>query len=52
LEKKMKEDKEVKKRDRGQLKKWKRTSTRDLEHRAENKEGQANEAHKTWVKWT
>jgi hypothetical protein len=40
------------KMDRGQLNKWKKTSTSALEHLVEKKERQAGEALKTWVKWT
>jgi hypothetical protein len=39
LEEKIKEDKALKKRDRGQFSKWKKTSTSALEHLTENKEG-------------
>jgi hypothetical protein len=39
LEEKIKEDKEVKKMDHGQLSKWKKTSTGALEHLVEKKEG-------------
>jgi hypothetical protein len=51
LKEKVKEDKEAKKMDRGQLSKKKKTPTDDLEHFTENKEGQDGEALKMWVKW-
>jgi hypothetical protein len=38
LEEKIKEDKETKKRDRGQLSKWKKTPTDALENLTEKKE--------------
>jgi hypothetical protein len=46
LEKKIKEDKGSKKKDHGQLSKWKNTSTSVVEHLMEKKERQAGEALK------
>jgi hypothetical protein len=52
LEEKIKEDKETKKRDRGQLNKRKKTTMNTLDDLAEKKEEQAGKALKTRVKWT
>jgi hypothetical protein len=52
LEEKIEEDKATKKRDHGQLNKWKKISMSALEHHAEKEEGQAGEALKAWVKLT
>jgi hypothetical protein len=52
LEERIEEDKEAKKMDHGQLRKWRKTSKSDLEHLAKNKEIQVGEALKMWVKWT
>jgi hypothetical protein len=52
LEEKIKEEKTLKKMDRGKLSKRKKKSMDALEHLMENNEGQAGEALKTRVKWT
>jgi hypothetical protein len=52
LEEKIEEDKALRKVDRGQLNKRKKTSTSALEHLVEKKERQADKALKARVKWT
>jgi len=52
LEEKIKEEKTLKKMDRGQLSKRKNTSMDALEHLMENNEGHVVKALKTWVKWS
>jgi hypothetical protein len=52
LEEKIEEDKAVRKMDRGQLNKRKKTPTSALEHLMEKEEEQAGEALKTQAKWT
>ena len=52
LKEKIKEDKASKNMDRGQLSKWKKTPTDNLEHLGEKEEGQDGEALKTQVMWT
>jgi hypothetical protein len=52
LEENIEEDKAVRKMDRGQLSKQKKTPKISLNHLMDNEEGQDGEALKTWVKWT
>jgi hypothetical protein len=52
LEKEIENDKSARKKDCGQLSKWKNPPLDALEHRARRKERQAGEALKTWVKLT
>jgi hypothetical protein len=52
LNEEIEDDRSTRKKDRGQLNKWKKPSLDALEHRARRKERQAGEALKTWVKLT
>jgi hypothetical protein len=52
LEENTKEDKSIRKMDRGKIDKWKKLTTDALEHLAGKKEEQASEALETRVKWT
>jgi hypothetical protein len=52
LKEKIKEDKETKKIDRGQVSKWKKTLMGALEHLVEKKEEQVGEVLKMRVMWT
>jgi hypothetical protein len=52
LEQKFKEDKEIRKMNRGQLNNWKKTSNISLENLTEKKERQVGKALKAWVKLT
>jgi hypothetical protein len=52
LKENIKEDKETKEIDCGQLNKWKKILIGALEHLVENKEGQVGEVIKVWVMWS
>jgi hypothetical protein len=52
LDEEIKDDKSARKKDRGQLKKWKNPPLDALEHRVRRKERQASEALKMRVKLT
>jgi hypothetical protein len=52
LKEKIKEDKESKNIDRGQINRRKKKTMDNLDHLAKKKEGQVGEALKTWVMWT
>jgi hypothetical protein len=52
LDEEIEDDRSARKKDRGQLSKWKNPPLDALEHHARRKERQAGEALKTWVKLT
>jgi hypothetical protein len=52
LNEEIEDDRSTRKKDRGQLSKWKNPPLDALEHRVRRKERQAGEALKTWVKLT
>jgi hypothetical protein len=52
LDEEIKDDRSTRKKDRGQVSKWKKPPLDALEHHARRKERQAGEALKIWVKLT
>jgi hypothetical protein len=52
LDEEIEDDKPVRKKDCGQLNKWKNPQLDALEHLAKRKERQVGEVMKTWVKLT
>jgi hypothetical protein len=52
LDEEIEDDKPVRKKDRGQLNKWKNPPLDALEHRLKRKERQVGKAMKTWVQLT
>jgi hypothetical protein len=52
LDEEIEDDRSTRKKDHGQLSKWKNPLLDALEHRARRKERQVGEALKTWVKLT
>ena len=52
MDEKIEDDRSARKKDRGQLSKWKNLPLDALEHRARRKERQVGEALETWVKVT
>jgi hypothetical protein len=52
LDEEIEDDRSTRKKDRGQLSKWKKPLLDSLEHRTRRKERQDDEALKMWVKLT